>query len=334
MLRQTTNAPFVAGATAARPLGARSGVRPGTSTGSVTATSTAWSVAPLSGVIDGEAANEAGPYTFSSDATVTGSVTAANASNPRIDLIYVQVSDPAESDGSTTPGVSIGYLAGTAAATPTVPTTPARSFVLAQINVPKSGAGSPSVTWVAPFMAAAGGTVWFNTVAELTPAAAVLPLWSEAIIIGTGAKYVLGTPDGGTTRTWAQRGTSSFATGMDNTGGGTVAAGTMSSTFGSRSVTMPAAGDIHVFAQVYVYVNTTNTVAGSIFIFIDGVQQSADGVRGRIQPHNRTGWSQVMVDAHFPAAPGSHTVAIRVGADPNTATFEIQEVQFNYSLTY
>lgn len=158
-LRQTTNAPMLAGATATRPLGSASGVRPGTSTTTVTATSTTWTCGPLAGVIDGEAAAEAGPYTFASDSNVTGSVTAADQSNPRVDIVYVQVSDPAEADGSSTPGVRILYLAGTAAATPAAPATPARSFVLARINVPKSGGGSPTVTWVAPAVVAAGGIV-------------------------------------------------------------------------------------------------------------------------------------------------------------------------------
>lgn len=168
VLRQTANAPSFAGASAARPLGAMSGVRPGTSPSSVTATSTTWTCAPLAGVIDGESAAEAGPYTFASDANVSGSITAANASNPRTDIVYVQVSDPAESDGSAAPGVTIAYLAGAAGPNATVPSTPARSFVLARINVPKSGGGSPSVTWVAPAAVAAGGIVPAVTSFQLT----------------------------------------------------------------------------------------------------------------------------------------------------------------------
>jgi hypothetical protein len=167
-LRQTTTAPFLAGATTARPLGAFSGVRPGTPATTVTApTSTSWSCAPHIGVIDGQTAAESGPYMYSVDAAVPGTITAANASNPRVDIIYAQVNDPAESDGSTTPGVTISYLAGQAGATPTAPATPARSIVLAQINVPKSGGGNPSVTWVAPYFAAAGGRPQVATVANL-----------------------------------------------------------------------------------------------------------------------------------------------------------------------
>lgn len=155
-LRQTAVAPFIAGATASRPLGARSGVRPGTPATTVSATSTTWTVQPHAGVIDAEAAAEAGPYAYAFDAVNTGTMTAADASYARIDLISVQISDPAESDGSSTPSAAIVYTPGTAAA-PALPTQPARSMVIAQINVPISGGGSPSVTWVAPTLAAAGG---------------------------------------------------------------------------------------------------------------------------------------------------------------------------------
>lgn len=151
--------PYLGGATAVRPLGARSGVRPGTSTTTVSATSTTWSCGSFAGVIDGEPAAEAGAYTFAFDAAASGTLTAANASNPRVDIVYVQVDDPSESDGTSVPAVRRGYLAGVAAATPVAPAAPARSFVVAQINVPVAGGGNPTVTWVAPYAVAAGGVL-------------------------------------------------------------------------------------------------------------------------------------------------------------------------------
>ena len=163
-LRQLNGVGF-AGATAARPLGVRSGVRPGTPSTTVTATSTTWTCQPFAGIIDGQAAVEAGAYTFAFDAVATGAITAASASIARVDIIYVQVDDPAESDGSTVPAVTRKYLAGTVASTP--PATPARSIVIAHINVPISGVGSPTVMWKAPYCAAAGGVVNFNTKAEM-----------------------------------------------------------------------------------------------------------------------------------------------------------------------
>ena len=128
-LRETL-APMLAGATAARPLGARSGVRPGTSTTTVTATSTVWTVGPLAGVMDVQTASEAGPYLFACNAAQTGAVSAAHATLPRIDIVYIRLDDPAESDGTATPLVVAGYLAGTAAASPAAPAAPARCMVL------------------------------------------------------------------------------------------------------------------------------------------------------------------------------------------------------------
>lgn len=162
MLRQLLGA-LTGGSTSARPLGSRSGVSPGTPASTVSATSTTWTVQPHAGVMDVEAAVQAGAYHYSFDTAQTGAMTAANASNPRIDILWVRVDDPAESDGSSTPAVSIQYTAGTAAASPAIPvptgTGSARSMVLAQINVPTSGGGSPTVTWVAPVCVAAGGII-------------------------------------------------------------------------------------------------------------------------------------------------------------------------------
>jgi hypothetical protein len=156
MLRQLIGALWGA-KTAARPLGGTSGVAPGTPSTTVTASSTTWTVLPHAGMIDGETAAAAGPYMYSFDSNQTGSMTAANGSNPRIDLISVQISDPAESDGSSNPGVAIVYTTGTAAASPSPPATPARAIAIAQINVPTSGGGSPTVPFVAPVAVAAGG---------------------------------------------------------------------------------------------------------------------------------------------------------------------------------
>jgi hypothetical protein len=159
MLRNTI-APLVVGATTARPLGGISGVRPGTASNIVTSTTTTYTVTPFAGIIDLEAAAISGPYAFAFNANVTGAVTAANASNPRVDAVYVQINDNAEGDGTAgTPNIKIDYLAGTVtvAGTLVIAAVPARSFVIANINVPISGGGSPTVSWVAPYTVAAGG---------------------------------------------------------------------------------------------------------------------------------------------------------------------------------
>ena len=187
-MRQALMAPLLAGATAARPLGAISGVRPGTPDTTVSVAALVWTIKPHAGVLDLEAALAAGPYGYAIDADVTGAVTAANATYARKDGLYVTLSDPAEGDGTATPGVAITYLAGTPAAAPVMPATPARSMLLARLDVPKSGSGSPTATWLAPVLAMAGGVRHYNSVGELP---AGLPASESGIVavIGTGASY-------------------------------------------------------------------------------------------------------------------------------------------------
>lgn len=165
------NAVAFAGATAARPLGALTGVRLGTSTTTVTATSTTWTCGPFSGLADVMVAAESGPYPFAFDGVTTGTLTPADTGFGRVDIVYVQIIDP--EDGSTVPTASRGYLAGSASASPVAPSAPAGAFTIAQINVPKLGSGSPSVTWVAPVVVAAGGITPYPTKAAM-PAAGAL----------------------------------------------------------------------------------------------------------------------------------------------------------------
>lgn len=187
-LRQTT-APLLAGATPARPFGARSGVRPGTSSALVSATSSTWSCGAHAGVLDVQVASEAGPYTYAVDAATSGAVTAADASNPRMDIVYVQLNDPTEQADGSTAGVTVRYLAGSPNAVPVngVPATPVRSIVLARINVPRSGTGSPTVTWIAPYSASAGGVVDYASKALLL--ADSPPLGIVGRDIETGSMY-------------------------------------------------------------------------------------------------------------------------------------------------
>lgn len=200
MLRQTGSV-GLAGATTARPLGARSGVRPGTPASTASATSTTWTLQPFAGVADVMTASESGPYSFAFDASATGAVTAAHATLPRKDILYVSITDPAESVGAT-PTVVRKYLAGTANASPVAPAIPGteRGFVVAELSVPASGGGSPTVTWVAPYSAGAGGVIPFNTRAQLD--AVVLPAGTYGDVFAdpvgvnngtyrsTGAKWV------------------------------------------------------------------------------------------------------------------------------------------------
>jgi hypothetical protein len=181
-LRQT-NAPMLAGATAARPLGSQTGVRPGTSPTTVTATTTTVTVQPFAGVADVQTLASAGPYEFAFDAVYSVALTAQSASVPRTDIVYVQINDNQE-DGTGAAGSSSAtrvYLAGT----PTAVLPNSRAFIIAVINVPITGS-SPTVTWVAPYTVAAGGQLAVNTASQL-PAAGILG--DRCIAYDTGIVY-------------------------------------------------------------------------------------------------------------------------------------------------
>jgi hypothetical protein len=74
-----------------------------------------------------------GSYQAYNDAAATLTVTTANPSNPRIDIVVVQVND-AYYTGSLN-SVTFSVVAGTPAVSPVAPTTPANSILLATIAV-------------------------------------------------------------------------------------------------------------------------------------------------------------------------------------------------------
>jgi hypothetical protein len=75
-----------------------------------------------------------GTYVAYNDATVVLSITTANPSNPRIDLICITINDSYYS--GTSNNVVFQVIAGTPASSPIAPTLPANSLALAQITVP------------------------------------------------------------------------------------------------------------------------------------------------------------------------------------------------------
>jgi len=82
-----------------------------------------------------------GTYMAYNDAATTATITTADPSNPRIDLVCITVSDAAYS-GSLNQ-VAINVVAGTPAGSPTVPSTPTNSIALAQVAV---AAGATSIS--------------------------------------------------------------------------------------------------------------------------------------------------------------------------------------------
>lgn len=77
-----------------------------------------------------------GAYVMYNDATVTLTITAANPTNPRIDLICATIYDSYYSGVTNT--VAFQVIAGTPAGSPVAPSLPANSISLAQVTVPAS----------------------------------------------------------------------------------------------------------------------------------------------------------------------------------------------------
>lgn len=91
--------------------------------------------------IVGDYTTNMGTYQAYNDATTNLTITTANGSNPRIDLICMTVSDSYYT-GSLNQ-VAFNVVAGVPSGTPAVPATPTNSIALARVAV---GAGATSIT--------------------------------------------------------------------------------------------------------------------------------------------------------------------------------------------
>ena len=85
------------------------------------------------GIIVGDYTTNMGAYSFYNDAAATGTITAADATNPRIDRVCITVSDSAYVGSTNT--VAINVVAGTPAGSPVAPATPTNSISLATVAV-------------------------------------------------------------------------------------------------------------------------------------------------------------------------------------------------------
>lgn len=101
----------------------------------------AWVPGNAVGNITGFSFNTQGMYFALNDATVNLAIAAANATNPRIDIVVLQVLDSQYSGTSNL--AQLAVVTGTAAASPVAPAAPSNSITLAQIAV---AANATSIT--------------------------------------------------------------------------------------------------------------------------------------------------------------------------------------------
>jgi hypothetical protein len=91
-------------------------------------------------VIVGDYTTNMGAYVAFNDATVTATITTADATNPRIDRVCLTVNDSAYTGAIN--NVAVNIVAGTPAGSPVAPSTPVNSISLATVAV---GAGVTTI---------------------------------------------------------------------------------------------------------------------------------------------------------------------------------------------
>lgn len=145
------------------------GVRPGTGLAVSVVTSTI-TVTPGCAVVQGASSAVQGPYLAALDANWTQALTAADATNPRVDLVYLRVRDT-DADGSGQRDCAPVYVAGTPAGSPVTPSIPGGTtgIILATISVPKVGAGSPTVSTATRQITVASGGIFPAATAPASP---------------------------------------------------------------------------------------------------------------------------------------------------------------------
>ena len=187
--------------------------------------------------------NEQGSYYQWYSGTTNLAISAADPTNPRIDLAVVSIQD-AQYSGSNNQGI-LQIITGTPAASPSPPSAPASSVVLAQIAV-AAGAGSivtGNITDKRPFMAVRGG---------IQPACRVHRAGALTLTTGANTQLVFDTVD------------------VDNFSGYAT---------GTGLYTVPSAG---VYAVSGMYKVNTGSTADffSIFVNHNGVTTGNDGSFG------------------------------------------------------
>lgn len=138
-------------------LSSQSGIRPG---GGYTTTLSGSTISVSPGIAAVYFAGQ-GLYRVAMNLTWSGTLTAADATYTRVDLVYLRVWDD-DVDASGLRQGDVVYLVGTASATPSAPTPVGTQIYmpLATISVPASGGGSASVsTSIRPVTVGPGGIV-------------------------------------------------------------------------------------------------------------------------------------------------------------------------------
>lgn len=144
--------------------GARSGVHPAGGN-AVSLSGTTITVLHTKAVVYPGLTSTAGPYVVALQSR-THTLTAADGSNPRKDIVVLRVWDNDE-DALGLRQADTEYIVGDPAASPVEKPVPSGAFRMATIDVPQSGGGSAVLTFNAPYTVATGGVLPVRNDAEL-----------------------------------------------------------------------------------------------------------------------------------------------------------------------
>lgn len=149
-------------------LSGRQGIRPmgGTAANVVTVSGSTITVNLHAGQVSPSWASITGTYDVALTVIETHSLTPADVTNPRKDIVVGRVYDEDESANGGLRLYRTEYLVGTPGPSPAEQSVPVGAFKIATIDVPKVGSGSAAVTNNYAFTVAAGGVLPVRSQAE------------------------------------------------------------------------------------------------------------------------------------------------------------------------
>ncbi|MEU1240034.1 hypothetical protein ABZ388_06715 [Micromonospora parva] len=152
-----------------RLMGARQGVRPGGGQLGVSVAGSTITVQPGVACVDPGLSTPQGPYWVAIPTAETHTLAAADATNPRKDIVILRVYDHDE-DSSGLRLARTEYLVGTPSPTPAEPGNEG-GMPLATLSVPQVGGGSTVVTPTAPLTVASGGILPVRAASDIAAGA-------------------------------------------------------------------------------------------------------------------------------------------------------------------
>ena len=153
---------------------------------SCTVASLTLTVAAGSAVITPSAGSN-GSYIAVANAAETVTITAQDATYARIDRVVLRIYDT-QVDGSGYSKAAVEIIAGAPAASPVAPTLPTGRLEIAQLQVPKSGAGGITVVDRRPYAAAVGGPILVPSSSSL-PTGSFLRFGQRALTVDKDREY-------------------------------------------------------------------------------------------------------------------------------------------------